>query len=361
MMVVLLAVSSSDTVKEFKRDGAIERVGFVAGQTVLGCCAYSWLGGAFVGSVWDWKVGMCVGSATPLMCMAASAAYSMKVGVKSPGAIASFTGGVDGLLWGYLIENSLISYDVRLPEWATPGIPLTTSLILNAASLAYSQNSRASEGAYVTKTLFAFQSLYYYYQLKRTLLGDYVRYDSTGAPSYSELKFDFTLLPVISVSSALGGFISTAGWEGYTAGDALFLSANISKGSLVFGNVLRTAYLQTFWSQDRWERERDKYFAVLTQGYYYPDNPTMNRLGGASQIVGGILGAGVSYMLIRKHHVPTMAGVLYSVVPAMAYWAAYAPLILFEKDPRPYGSFIPLIQIGLDVGTSYLIYRLFVR
>lgn len=337
-----------------------ENIGFVAGQTVLGCCVYSWLGGFFIGSVANGQIGTCTGMATPLTCMAASAAYSMGVGVKPHGALASFTGGVDGFLWGSLVEAAMGYYEVHLSDEAIFGIPLGASLLLNAAGLAYSQNFRASEGSYVTKTLFAFQSLYYYYQLKRVLFGDYMRNEGVGEAATSELRTDFTLLPVVSVSSALGGFVATAGWEDYTAGDALFLSSNISKGSLVLSSILRTAYLQTFWSQDKWDMEREQYFPILMQGYY-PNNSTMNRLGGAVQLAGGLIGAGVSYALIKRHHVPLLAGVLYSVVPAMAYWAAQAPLVLFTKDPRPYGNFMPLIQIGLDVGTSYLIYRLFVH
>ncbi len=355
-----MSVANSDTTQGDSRAHNTENIGFVAGQTALGCCAYSWLGGFFVSSMSNWKVGYCVGFYTPLGCMAASAAYAMKNGVKPHGAIASFTGGVDGLLWGYLINNALNAHEVRLSDGAYAGIPLFTSLTLNAAGLWYSQNSQASEGSYVTKTLFAFQSLYYYYQLKRVIVGDYVRYDSTGDINFGDLRTDFTLLPAVSVSSALGGFILTSGWEGYTAGDALFLSANVSKGSLIFSNLLRTAYLQTFWSQNKWERENWKYYDVLMTGSY-PGNPTMNRIGGASQIAGGLLGAWVSYRLIKKRHVPTAAGLLYAVVPAAAYWAAYAPLALFTDDPRPYGSFLPLVQIGLDVGTSYLIYRLFVH
>ncbi len=229
--------------------------------------------------------------------------------------------------------------------------------------MVYSQNYGASEGSYLTKTLFSFQSVYYYYQVKRVFLGDYVRFDTSGELITSDFEKDAVALPAISVAGGMGGFLLTHRWKDYTAGDALFMSANISKGSLIMSNLIRTGYLQTFWSGEKWNSldEQAKYYVILVSGYY-PGSPTMNRVGGVAQIVGGLVGAGVSYMLIKDKHLSLFEGLVYSVVPAFAYWAAWAPMVFFvDGDPRPYGSFMPLVQVALDVGTSYLIYRMLVR
>ena len=349
--VLISTYVSKDNGKTEERK--VEELGFVAGQSALGCCAYSWLAGMTVGGT----AGCCVGMATPLACMSLSAAYATTVGVKPYGALASFTGGVDGLLWGFLTLSTLEANGVNVPGALSTGIPLATSLILNGGWMAYSQVGRSSEGAYLTKTLFAFQTPYYYLQLKRLALGDYVRFDSSGNLVGEDLKRDLTAITGVSVAGGLGGFLLTSRWEGYTAGDALFLSSNISKGSLVLSNLVRTAYLQTFWSQDRWESEQWKYYVALVSGYY-PGSSTMNRLGSFAQLAGGVAGGVLSYHLIKRRHMSLLGGLLYSTVPAFAYWAAWAPAILFERDPRPYTSFMPLVQIALDLGTSYLIYRL---
>jgi len=340
-----------------------EAVAFVAGQSALGCLAYSYLSSGAVGDLTgNGGAAACACMTTPLACMTASALYGMKVGVKPHGALASFTGGIDGVYWGYLLYSAMAVNTESLPIGSSLFV-LSSSLLLNASWLAYSQMANASEGSYVSKTLFSFQSAYYYYQLKRMIYGSYMRMDTTGEILFDDFKTDMTVLPAVAIGSGMAGWFATRNLKNYTAGDALFLSANISKGSMVLSNLLRTAYMQTFWSSDKWSDpyERLKYYTTLYTGYYF-DNPNLNRLGGALQLAGAAVGGYLSYKIVQKKDISLLGGLVYSMVPSLAYWAAWGPMALIGTgDPRIYGNFMPLIQIALDLGASYLVYDLLVK
>ena len=309
---------------------------FLAGQALLGCAAYPPAVSFFLWEVLNPKsqeqenVVTCVACITPLACLGTSATLALTSPLKKPVAISSFTGALDGMLWSALIINTIYS---NFPD---PKIAATLFLfgLAGGNGAGYLAGyGGGSEGAYVLKTISAVQLPWAYFQTLRIIYGD-------KRPSGSEYKLHLAAATTLSIGGGLGTFALNVNDYDITAGDALFIGSNTLKGALILSAPITTAYL---FSQDT---------SYFPSGFYF--DPVFGRLDGVANLAGAFLGAYISYRIVKKDDLSLLEGIVYSVVPAFAYWTALAPTLVVPG----YYRISPMFQVAFDVGTSILIYRL---
>ena len=314
---------------------------FLAGQALLGCAAYPpavsfFLLALDLESQEQENVAACAACITPLACLGTSATLALTSPLKKPVAISSFTGALDGMLWSFLIIANIY---VNSPE-TDPKLGPTLFLFGlsggNAAGYLAGYGG-GSEGAYVLKTISAVQLLWAYFQTLRIIYGD-------KRPSESEYKLHLLMATTLSIGGGLGTFALNVNDYDITAGDALFIGSNTLKGALILSAPITTAYL---FSQDT------SYTSYSPSGFYF--DRVFGRLDGVANLAGAFLGAYISYRIAKKDDLSLLEGIVYSVVPAFAYWAALAPTLV---EREYYYRIAPMFQVAFDVGTSILIYRL---
>ena len=66
------------------------------------------------------------------------------------------------------------------------------------------------------------------------------------------------------------------------------------------------------------------------------------------------LGYWFSYKPVKKTDLNVFEGLIYAIVPTIAYYSSHIP------QGRDYSKVQPLVGVVLDVGVSYLIYRIIV-
>jgi len=251
---------------------------------------------------------------------------------RKPVAISSFTGALDGILWSSLIVSNIYA---NFPG-TDPRIASTLFLFgfMSGNISGHSAGYRGgSEGAYVLKTISAVQLPWAYFQTLRIIYGD-------KQLSESEYKLHLLMATTLSIGGGLGTFALNVNDYDITAGDALFIGSNTLKGALILSAPITTAYLL---SQPE---------SIPFSGFYF--DPVFGRLDGVANLAGAFLGAYISYRIAKKEDLSLLEGIVYSVVPAFAYWDALAPTIVSEE----YYRISPMFQVAFDVGTSILIYRL---
>jgi len=312
---------------------------FLAGQALLGCAAYPPAVSFFLLALDQQEnVATCAACITPIACLGTSATLALTSPLKKPVAISSFTGALDGMLWSALIiANIYVNFSVQ-------DLKIAATLFLfglaggnGAGYLAgYGGGSGGgSEGAYVLKTISAVQLLWAYFQTLRIIYGD-----KLTQLSDLEIKLHLAAATTLSIGGGLGTFALNVNDYDITAGDALFIGSNTLKGALILSAPITTAYLL---SQPK---------SIPFSGFYL--DPVLGRLDGVANLAGAFLGAYISYRIAKKEDLSLLEGIVYSVVPAFAYWAALAPTIVSEE----YYRISPMFQVAFDVGTSILIYRL---
>jgi len=314
---------------------------FLAGQALLGCAAYPPAVSFFLLALdQQANVATCAACITPLACLGTSATLALTSPLKKPVAISSFTGALDGMLWSALIIANIYVNFVQDPK-----IPATLFLFGLAGGNAagylagYGGGSGGgSEGAYVLKTISAVQLLWAYFQTLRIIYGD-----KLTQRSESEYKLHLLMATTLSIGGGLGTFALNVNDYDITAGDALFIGSNTLKGALILSAPITTAYL---FSQDT------SYTSYSPSGFYF--DRVFGRLDGVANLAGAFLGAYISYRIAKKDDLSLLEGIVYSVVPAFAYWAALAPTLVVPG----YYRISPMFQVAFDVGTSILIYRL---
>jgi hypothetical protein len=342
MLGFLLISQNADTVKS---DGVSreETFRFLAGQCLLGSTAYPtavffWV----LSTLEDGRYASCAACMTPMACLMANGAFALSTNIKKPLAVSSFTGAVDGMIWSVLLIANIAAYT---KDWDNK---LYTTLFLlglsggNAAGyLAGLQGG--SDGAYVLKTVSAVQLPYAYNQLKRLIFGRWV----FDAKSEGENKLDLGIITGLSIAGGLGTFALTHNDYSITDGDALFIASNIAKGAFVFEAPIRLLYSLT----------HEDFVRASLFGYYNRD-PVFERVGGFANLAGMALGGYLSYKIVKKKDFSLLEGLIYSVVPTLAYWASLAPRYIIGPD---YYRISTVVQATFDVGASLLIYQLIER
>ena len=253
---------------------------------------------------------------------------------RKPVAISSFTGALDGILWSSLIVSNIYA---NFPG-TDPRIASTLFLFgfMSGNISGHSAGYRGgSEGAYVLKTISAVQLPWAYFQTLRIIYGD-------KQLSESEYKLHLLMATTLSIGGGLGTFALNVNDYDITAGDALFIGSNTLKGALILSAPITTAYL---FSQDT------SYTSYSPSGFYF--DRVFGRLDGVANLAGAFLGAYISYRIAKKEDLSLLEGIVYSVVPAFAYWAALAPTSVVPE----YYKIAPIFQVAFDLGTSMLVYR----
>jgi len=279
------------------------------------------------------NVATCAACITPLACLGTSATLALTSPLKKPVAISSFTGALDGMLWSALIiANIYVNFSVE-------DLKIAATLFLfglaggNAAGYLAGYGG-GSEGAYVLKTISAVQLLWAYFQTLRIIYGD-----ELTQLSQSENNLHLAAATTLSIGGGLRTFALNVNDYDITAGDALFIGSNTLKGALILSAPITTAYL---FSQDT---------SYFPPGFYF--DRVFGRLDGVANLAGAFLGAYISYRIAKKDDLSLLEGIVYSVVPAFAYWAALAPTSVVPE----YYKIAPIFQVAFDVGTSMLVYR----
>jgi hypothetical protein len=252
--------------------------------------------------------------------------------------VSSFAGALDGLIWGSLISANYYHY---VNEWDPRIFYMFAIFGLSAGNLAgtLAGSFGGSEGAHILKTVSAVQLPYAYNQLKRLIFGRW----AFDAESEGELKADLGIITGLSIAGGLGTFALTHNDYSITDGDALFIASNIAKGAFVLESPIRLLYSLT----------HEDFVEASLFGYYNRD-PVFERVGGFANLAGMALGGYLSYKIVKKKDFSLLEGLIYSAVPTLAYWAAFAPGFI-EAD---YYRVAPLVQATFDVGASLLIYQL---
>ena len=251
---------------------------------------------------------------------------------RKPVAVSSFTGALDGILWSSLIVSNIYA---NFPG-TDPRIASTLFLFgfMSGNISGHSAGYRGgSEGAYVLKTISAVQLLWAYFQTLRIIYGDEL---TQLSESY---KLHLLMATTLSIGGGLGTFALNVNDYDITAGDALFIGSNTLKGALILSAPITTAYLL---SQPE---------SIPFSGFYF--DPVFGRLDGVANLAGAFLGAYISYRIAKKEDLSLLEGIVYSVVPAFAYWAALAPTSVVPE----YYKIAPIFQVAFDLGTSMLVYR----
>ncbi len=340
MLEIILISQAADTVKE-NREEAFK---FLAGQCILGCFAYAPSTFAWTLSITDGQnpdVAACVGLMTPLACLGISASQVLYTPMRKPIAIASFTGALDGMIW-----SSLLIANIGLhtnSEMSDKDDLYTTIFLLGLTggnTLGFLSGLQGgSEGAYILKTALAVYMPIVYFQAKRLLIGKYFVSDNLD-DFINELKLDVGIATALSTIGGLTTFSLTYNDYDITSGDALFISSNIAKGALILNAPVKTMYML---STDN------------TFGFWgiYGGNPVFERLGSLADLTGMALGAYISYQIAKKKtNFSLLEGLIYSTVPALAFWAALGPRLVYEE----YIKIAPMLQVTFDLGTSILMY-----
>ncbi len=273
---------------------------------------------------------------TPMACLGTSALIGLNIPMRKPIAVSSFTGALDGMIWSSLIILNIAINIEGLRNEIYPSLFLMGLTAGNALGLFLGLNG-GSEGAYILKTVSAVYMPLSYFEVKRLLFGKYM------TSSYdNEYKFDLAISTGLSITGGLGTFLLTYNNYDITSGDALFISSNIAKGALILSAPIKTFYmlskndLSGFWG-------------------FYGNDPLFGRIGSLANLTGMALGAYISYRIAKKKDLSLLEGLIYSTIPALAFWAAMAPSFLQEYY-RDYIKISPLIQVTFDVGTSLLVY-----
>lgn len=328
MLYIYLTSADGDTVE------------FVASQCILGGVAYPITTALLVGTYTQrWEYALCTCLMTPLACLTASGIYAFSYPLKKPMAVASFTGAMDGMLWSSLMYGTYMLWTKSSDE---NGKIFSTSLFLGLTSGnligLYSGYLGSSEGSHILKTYSAFYSIYAYLQVKRLLLGNYVKEEN--------IKWDFLIATALSITGGLGTYTLTKDNYKITGGDALFIGANVIKGAVIFETPVQLAWINLV---------KETIFPVGGLSYY--NDPLYDRISAFTYLSGMALGTYISYKIAKKKDFNILEGLVYSTVPIFAYYAGLAPLIVEEE----YYRIMPLVQVTFDVGVSYLLYRLFVE
>jgi len=265
-----------------------------------------------------------------------------KYPIRKPMGVSSFAGALDGLIWGSLISANYYHY---VNEWDPRIFYMFAIFGLSAGNLAgtLAGSFGGSEGVHILKTVSAVQLPYAYNQLKRLIFGRWV-FDAT---SEGEFKADLGIITGLSIVGGLGTFALTYNDYSITDGDALFIASNIVKGAFVLEAPIKVLYAVT---------RRDSIDAPVGTFYiYYNQDPVFERVGGFANLAGMALGGYLSYKIVKKKDFSLLEGLIYSVVPTLAYWAALAPGYIIGAD---YYRISPVVQATFDVGASFLIYQL---
>ncbi|MFZ8835319.1 MAG: hypothetical protein ACO2O5_14180 [Candidatus Caldipriscus sp.] len=343
MLGLILLSQNADTVKS---DGVSreETFRFLAGQCLLGSTAYPYAAYLWVLSISEddnnrYRYASCAACMTPMACLTANAAFALSTNIKKPLAVSSFTGAVDGMIWSVLLIANIA---VHAEKWDSK---LYSTLFLlglsggNAAGYVAGLQG-GSDGAYVLKTVSAVQLPYAYSQLKRLIFGRWV-FDVTSEGAF---KAELEIIMGLSIAGGLGTFALTHNDYSITDGDALFIASNIAKGAFVLEAPIRLLYSLTH--ED---------FGGASLFGYYNRHPVFERVGGFANLAGMALGGYLSYKIVKKKDFSLLEGLIYSVVPTLAYWAALAPGYIIGAD---YYRISPVVQATFDVGASFLIYQL---
>ncbi len=273
---------------------------------------------------------------TPMACFGTSALIGLNIPMRKPIAVSSFTGALDGMIWSSLIILNIAINIEGLRNEIYSSLFLMGLTAGNALGLFLGLNG-GSEGAYILKTVSAVYMPLSYFEVKRLLFGKYI---TSG--NDNEYKSDLAISTGLSITGGLGTFLLTYNNYDITSGDALFISSNIAKGALILSAPIKTFYmlskndLSGFWG-------------------FYGNDPLFERIGSLANLTGMALGAYISYRIAKKKDLSLLEGLIYSTIPALAFWAAMAPSFLQEYY-RDYIKISPLIQVTFDVGTSLLVY-----
>ncbi|MEO0194504.1 MAG: hypothetical protein ABIL53_07710 [candidate division WOR-3 bacterium] len=290
-----------------------EVVKYVLSQGILGCGVYPILvGGCALFATGDMASSLLYSSLSSAGYLLISASYVKNHGVNKPVSVASFTGALDGLVWGYLVYETIEFWSYQ-PAYQLLGdvvYPYNAKMLTFMAFGAtagnllgfHLANGGSSEGAYVLKTFAVFHTPYAYMQAKRLILGDYF---FEGSDIYNKadrgLRTDFTVSTALSlVGGALAYNLTKDKYE-ITGGDALFMGSNAIKGVLILETPIHLTY-------------------ALSTGSYkgfptYYQNPTYDRLAGLSNLLGMWLGYWFSYKLVKRVDLNVFEGLIYAIIP----------------------------------------------
>lgn len=353
---------SGDTLSP-KRDR--DEMTFVASQCVLGCCVYPTLVGFWVGiTTENADLGLCCCMTTPLAVLGTSSFIALNRPIRKPMGVATFSWTLNGLVWSALAYSNLVAW-TESPELADPKITSTALLFGTSAgnTVGYFMGASGygSEGSHVLSLFATFQGPYYYFQLKRLVFGTFYANWERGI---TFAKVDLTLSSMAGVGASLLAFNVTKDWKDFTGGDGIFMGANVVKGSVAFSAPVRSLAVATCGGQ---AGEEDIWTGTVFMDAYTcngRENTLLTRLSSLAQIGGAFAGIYISHRIIKEEDFNLVEGLVYGVVPILAYYAAAAPLILFRNDPNTahaYYTVMPLVQVGLDLGTSYMLYKLFTK
>ncbi len=362
LMILLLAQDTANTANAGKEK---DEMTFVASECILGCILYPALVGAWTGVMTEkGDVGLCCGMTTPLISVGIPAMIAINQPIRKPMGVATFSWTIDGFIWSSLVYANLLAWS-ESADLADPKIYFTTALFGavggNIAGYIMGLNGYGSEGSHMIKLFTTFQAPYYYFQLKRLIFGTfYAGYDKSDIYP----KTDLTLATLSSIGGSLISFNITKNWKFFTGGDAMFMGANVVKGSVVASAPVRTLAVALC---NPSVSEGSVWFGTVFLDAYTcngEENTILTRLSSLSQLSGALASTYISYKIIKKEDFGILQGLIYSVVPIFAYYSAAAPLILLSDDrdlQHAYLTVMPLVQVGLDVGTSYIVYKLFTK
>jgi len=360
--MLMLSLLSADTANA---DRERDEMTFVASQCILGCILYPTLIGVWTGLMTkNGEVGLCAGMMTPLASVGIPAMIAVNQPIKKPLGVATFSWTIDGFIWSSLAYANLLVWS-ESEGFADPRIFSTVALFGalggNAAGYMMGLNGYGSEGSHMIKLFTTFQAPYYYFQLKRLIFGTfYFGYDKSEVYQ----KMDLTLASLSSIGGSLMSFQITKDWKFFTGGDAMFMGANVAKGSIVASAPVRSLAVAmcnpNVYDEDVW------FGTVFMDAYTCngKENTILTRLSSLSQLGGALASTYISYRIVKEEDFSILQGLIYSVVPIFAYYSAAAPLILFSDDrnlQHAYLTVMPFVQVALDVGTSYILYKLFTK
>lgn len=361
----MLSLLSADTANTANADRERDEMTFVASQCILGCILYPTLIGVWTGLMTDdYKVGLCCGMTTPLASVGIPAMIAVNQPIRKPLGVATFSWTIDGFIWSSLAYANLLVWS-ESEGLADPKIISTVVLFGalggNMAGYIMGLNGYGSEGSHMIKLFTTFQAPYYYFQLKRLIFGTfYFGWDKSEVYP----KIEFTLASLSSIGGSLMSFQITKDWKFFTGGDAIFMGANVAKGSIVASAPVRS--LAVALCNPSVYGEGVLFGTVFIDIYTCngKENTILTRLSSLSQLGGALASTYISYRIVKEEDFGILQGLIYSVVPIFAYYSAAAPLIVFSDDrtlQHAYLTVMPFVQAALDVGTSYILYKLFTK